>query len=179
MQYQELNNKYLHMKTIKSIVFVSIISFIFGCTKKGDTGPSGKDGSSNVSATVFSISSWGWTAPNYYANLSVPEITSDNFNSAAIMVYFSTSNGKWTALPFTQYNSPSNYFMGFNTSVGNVQVTWIYDSSLSSGSNPNNYYGVTALQCKVVVIPKAAKEAHPNVNLSNYIEVREAFELKD
>lgn len=104
--------------------------------------------------------------------------TTDNLNSAAIMVYFTTGNNKWTAVPFTQYNSPSNYFMGFNTSVGNVQVTWIYDSSLSSGDSPNTYYGVT-VQCKVVVIPKAAKDAHPNVDLNNYSEVKETFDLKD
>lgn len=169
------------MKTLKLISIITIVTtvaFLVGCTKKGEDGPAGKDGSSNVSATVFSVSSWAWTAPNYYSNLSVPEITTDNLNSAAIMVYFSKGNNTWTAIPFTQYDSPSNYFMGFNTSVGNVQVTWIYDSSLSSGSNPNTYYGVN-IQCKVVVIPKAARDAHPNVNLNNYSEVKTVFNLKD
>lgn len=169
------------MKTLKLISIITIvttITFLVGCTKKGEEGPAGKDGSSNVSATVFSVSTWGWTAPNYYVNLNVPEITSDNLSSAAIMVYFTKGNNTWTALPFTQYNTPSNYFMGFNTSVGHVQVTWIYDSSLSSGDNPNIYYGVT-VQCKVVVIPKAAKEAHPNVDLNNYNEVKTIFKLKD
>lgn len=166
------------MKKIITILVFTALVFFAGCTKKGETGPAGKEGSANISATVFSISSWAWTSPNYYKNLSVPEITTDNLSSAAIMVYFSKGNSTWTALPFTQYNSPSNYFMGFNTSVGNVQVTWIYDSSLSSGDNPNIYYGVN-IQCKVVVIPKAARDAHPDVNLNNYNEVKEVFKIKD
>lgn len=171
-----------HMKTLKIISIITIVTtvaFFLGCTKKGETGPAGKDGTSNVSATVFSVSSWAWSSPNYYVNLNVPEITAGNLSSAAIMVYFSKGNNNWTALPFTQYNnSGSNYFMGFNTSVGNVQVTWIYDSSLSTGDNPNIYYGVT-VQCKAVVIPKAAKAAHPNINLNNYSEVKATFNLED
>jgi hypothetical protein len=167
------------MKTLKviiSIVVIASTTLIQGCTKKGDVGPAGKDGSSNVSATVFQASSWSWSAPNYYINLNVPEITSDNLTSAAIMVYFTKDNTKWIAVPFTQYNSPYNYLMGFNTSIGQVQVTWIYDSSLSSGDNPNIYYGVTT-QYKVVVIPKGAKAAHPDVNLNNYSEVKKAFNI--
>lgn len=165
------------LKTISIITLLTIISLIQGCTKKGDVGPTGKDGSSNVSATVFQASSWSWSAPNYYINLNVPEITSENLTSAAIMVYFTKDNIKWTAVPFTQYNSTYNYFMGFNTSIGQVQVTWIYDTSLSSGDNPNVYYGVT-VQYKVVVIPPAAKKANPNVDLSNYNEVKKAFNIE-
>lgn len=159
-------------------ILLTIMSLVQGCTKKGEVGPAGKDGSSNVSATVFQVSSWTWSSPNYYVNLNVPEITSANITSAAIMVYFTTDGNKWTAVPFTQYHSPSNYFMGFNTSINRVQVTWIYDSSLSQGDNPNVYYGVT-VQCKVVVIPKAAKAAHPNVDLNNYNEVKKIFKLLD
>lgn len=165
------------MKTLKTIIIIITLTlFTQGCTKKGEVGPAGKDGSSNVSSTVFQASSWSWSSPNYYVNFNVPEITGDNLTSAAIMVYFTKDNTKWTALPFTQYNSPSNYFMGFNTSINRVQITWIYDSSLSQGDNPNVYYGV-AVQYKVVVIPKAAKDAHPNVNLNNYSEVKKAFDL--
>lgn len=168
------------MKTSKiyaTIVLATLTILINSC-KKNETGPAGKDGSANVTATVFTASSWTYSSPYYYINLSVPELTSTNINSAAVMVYFNKNNGSWVAVPFTQYNSPSNYFMGFNTSTGNVQVTWAYDSSLSSGSNPNAYYGAT-VSLKVVVIPPSMIKLYPNIDLRNYSEVRETFNLKD
>lgn len=66
------------MKTSRKISIIALltaITILQACTKKGETGPSGKDGSSNVTATVFSVSSWAWNSPNYYVNLNVPEIT--------------------------------------------------------------------------------------------------------
>jgi len=94
------------------------------------------------------------------------------------MVYFSTTGSSWIAIPYTQYNSPYNYFMGFSTSAGNVQVTWVYDTSLSSGSDPTTYYGANVLY-KVIVVPPSAKILKPNVDYKNYEEVKDAFGLKD
>lgn len=166
------------MKKIKLICLI-IFTIAFNGCKKTETGPAGKDGNANVSATVFSVSSWSWSAPQYYSNLTVPEITSDNLTSSAIMAYFSKDNANWVALPFTQYNTPSNYFMGFNTSVGSVQITWIYDSSLSAGSNPNTFYSVGSTKFKIVVIPSAIKKTHPNIDMKNYKEVKRTFGLPD
>jgi hypothetical protein len=66
--------------------------------------------------------------------------------------------------------------MGFVSSIGNIQVTWVYDSSLSSGSDPNTYYGTT-IKCKVVIIPPATEKA--KVNMNNYQEVKRAYNLPD
>ena len=107
-------------------------------------------------------------------NLTVPELTASNIDSALVMVYFSTVGSHWFALPYTQYNSPSDYYMGFVCSNDTVQVTWVYDSSLSSGSNPNAYYNTT-IKCKVVVIPPAMIK--PNINPCNYNEVQQAYGL--
>jgi hypothetical protein len=67
--------------------------------------------------------------------------------------------------------------MGFNTTVGQVEVTWFYDSSLSSGSDPNAYYGTT-VRCKVV-IPPTMKLANPDLDLKDYEAVKKRFKLKD
>lgn len=166
---------------IKLILVILILPFIINSCKKGDTGPTGPEGqsgNSNIVSTTYSVSSWSWSSPYYYQNLSVPALTPTNVNSAAVMVYFNTSGTTWLALPYTQYNSPYDYFMGFSTSEGNVQVTWFYDSSLSSGSSPSTYYGST-IQFKVVVIPPAARIRNPNVDLRNYEEVKQAYGLKD
>jgi hypothetical protein len=117
-----------------------------------------------------------YSSSNYYVNLDVLELISFNINSVAVIVYFSTTGTKWIAVPFTQYNSPSNYFMGFNTSLGKVQVTWVYDSSLSQGNDPNTYYS-TNVQFKVVVIPPAVRKANPDLDLKNYDAVKIRFDF--
>ena len=67
--------------------------------------------------------------------------------------------------------------MNFITAVGDIEVRWEYNG-IGSGSSPTSIYG-TASQFKVVVIPPAVKKANPNVDLNNYNEVKEAFELND
>ncbi|MDP1803205.1 MAG: hypothetical protein Q8L81_17720 [Bacteroidota bacterium] len=169
------------MKKILKITILfflgSIILVINGCKKtgpQGPAGPAGKDSPVNVYSTTFTMSSWSYTSPYYYRNLSVPELTSNNVDSSLVMVYFSTGGSNWFALPYTQYNSPVNYYMGFVSSVGNVQVTWVYNSSLSTGSDPNSYYGTT-ITCKAVVIPPA--RIKPGVNHQNYDDVKVAYGL--
>ncbi|MDP2386162.1 MAG: hypothetical protein Q8M29_07310 [Bacteroidota bacterium] len=174
------------MKTIIQIVIMlTLVILTNGCSKqgpigpKGDEGKVGNNGNANVSSATFTMSSWFWSAPYYYADLSIPELTTTNANTAAVMVYFNTTGGTtWVALPYTQYHSPYNYYMGFNTGVGNVEVTWFYDSSLSSGSDPNAFYGTT-IKCKVVVIPPAIKKKHPDLDLTNYEAVKKCFNLAD
>ena len=161
---------------INGIVFLAITTLMISSCKK--EGPQGPAGNANVTSTLFSASSWAWSSPNYYCDFTVPELTSSNINSAAVLVYFSTVSGIWIAVPYTQYTNAYDYHMAFNTRAGMVEVTWVYDSSLSSGSDPNAYYGVT-VQYKVVVIPPSARLANPNIDYTNYNEVKTAFNLKD
>lgn len=163
---------------IKLMAVLTITFTINGC-KKGDTGPkgpAGKDGTSSVTSRTFTMTSWAYTSPYYYRDLNVPELTSGNIDSSLVMVYFCTTGSVWFALPYTQYNSPYNYYMGFSSSSGNVQVNWVYNTSLSKGSDPNEYYGTT-IKCKVVVIPSSAKAA--KINLNNYEEVKHSYNLAD
>jgi hypothetical protein len=160
------------------ILFLGIATFLTNGCKKGNTGPAGEQGpagSANVTSDTYTVNSWSWSSPNHYTNLSVPAITSTNVNSAAVMVYFKGNATAWSALPYTQYDSPYDYFMGFNVSTGAVQVTWFYDYSLSSGSNPNTYYG-TNVQLKVVVIPPSM--VRKDVNTKNYNDVKQAYGLE-
>lgn len=164
------------MKKLIQFAILSFISamFISGCKKQGAPGA---DGNANVMYATFTATSWAWDSPYYYTNISMPELTSENINTAAVMVYFSTGSA-WIALPYTQYNSPAqNYIMGFSSSVGNVQVTWFYDTSLSDGVNPNTYYG-TNVQYKIVVIPPKVMQANPDLDIRNYKEVQKRFNLK-
>jgi hypothetical protein len=158
------------------LLLLAFTTLLFnGCKKEGPAGPAGN---ANVTATTFTISSWSWSSPYYYVNLTVPALTSANMNAAAVMVYIKATGTSWTAVPYTQYDTPDNYFMGFNTNTNNVQLTWIYDNAFSSGDDPNVVYG-TQVRCKVVVIPPAERKANPNINLYDYEAVKKAYHLED
>lgn len=168
---------------IRKILFLGVVTLLINACKKdgatgpqGPQGPAGQNGKTNVVSKTFTMSLWSYASPYHYRNLSVPELTANNVDSSLVMVYFSTIGSTWLALPYTQYNSPADYYMGFTSSSGSVQVTWVYDSSLSSGSDPNAYYGTT-IKCKVVVIPSAMRKT--KVNHKNYKEVKTSYSLKD
>lgn len=160
------------------ILLFGISTLIIGCKK--EPGPAGADGSSNVTSTIFNINTWYTTTSPYnhhYVDLSVSELTSSNINSSAVMAYINTGDNVWTAIPYTEYDFPSDYHMGFKTGVGNVELTWFYDGS-GFGSDPNALYGFT-VQAKVVVIPPAAMQANSDLDLKNYEAVKKRFNLRD
>ena len=171
------------MKTTTTKFILALTAFLFilfntSC-QKGDTGTPGQNGTGNIASRTYTVNTWAYTSPNHYVNLSVPELTNANINSCAVMVYFSTPNSdSWRAVPFTQYGSLNNYYMNFNSSIGNVQVTWFSNSSIGIGSNPNDYYSATS-QFKVVVIAAALKAKNADINYQNYSEVKAKFGLKD
>lgn len=165
-------------KIIFAIMLITSVLFVGGC-KKGDTGPAGKDGkngSANVTTRTLPVSSWTSTSSFYYTQLSFPELTSDNVNSAAVLVYWGTGNNTWVAVPYTYVSSPNNYFMGFLATAGLIEVRWTCNSVISIGSDPNAIFGAT-VQLKAVVIPPSMIK--PNVNHHSYSEVKAAYSLKD
>lgn len=164
------------MKQIKTAILILVATITLNGCKKGKDGEPGKDGSSNVTSHTYSVSNWTDNSTYWYAHLSVPELTSDNINTASVQVYFSTVANNWQAMPFT-YVASTNHFMNYITSIGQVEVDWEYNG-VGSGSSPVTIYGATSM-FKVVVIPPAAKKANPNINLNDYNEVKKAFDLKD
>lgn len=160
-----------------SILTIVTIALLLNSCKKGKDGEPGKDGSVNVTSTVFSVSSWSSDSKKYYTLLSVPELTSDNINSASVQVYFSSVANTWIAMPYTQIAS-TNYFMGYTSTINSIQVNWYYNG-LGIGDDPNEFYGISASKFKVVIIPTAILKQYPNINLNNFNEVKETFQLKD
>ncbi len=166
-------------KLFVQFLLLSLSLFLIVSCEKSSAGPQGpkgdpgKDGT-KITSRTFVMSNWSYASPHYYINLNVPELTEKNIDSSLVMVYFKILNHDWFALPYTQYNSPINYYMGFVSSAGEVQVTWTYDSSLSTGDDPNDYYNTT-VECKVVIIPSASKKA--GVNHSNFSEVQLSYQL--
>lgn len=159
-----------------SVITIIAIELLSSC-KKGKDGEPGKDGSSNVTSTVFSVSSWSSNSTRYYTQLSVPELTSENINTASVQVYFSTVDNNWIAMPFTQLAS-TNYFMGHISTINKIQVNWDYNG-IGLGDDPNEYYGISNSKFKVVIIPPAILKQYPDLDLNNYNVVKQTLQLKD
>jgi hypothetical protein len=159
------------MKSILHFSLAFIILFA-GC-KKGKDGTDGKDGNANVKYRTFNSPGWNDNGSYWYTDLGVPEITSDNLNSAAVQVFIGTGTD-WTAIPCA-YVTSTNYFWTFIMSTGSVRVKWTYNG-IGSGSSPNSIYNAT-VQVKVVVIPPALIK--PGINYRNYDELRKAYNIQE
>ncbi|HXB42308.1 MAG TPA: hypothetical protein VNZ49_17345 [Bacteroidia bacterium] len=166
------------LRLIAAILMAVSMIIITGCKKGQDGAPgtNGKDGSANVIARTFTVSTWQSSSSRWYTQLSFPELTSGNINSAAVQAYFGTVSNNWIAMPYTVVAS-TDYFWGYLATVNLVEIRWDYNG-VGIGSDPNTYYGAP-VQIKVVVIPPVLKRANPNINWNSYDEVKKKFNLKD
>lgn len=161
---------------IELIILLAVLtSIVSSCSKAKDDEPE-KPGNANVISRTYSVAAWSSNSSRWYTHLSVPEITLDNINSASIQVYFGIVNNNWIALPTTVVAS-TDYYMGYLTTVGIVEIRWDYNG-IGIGSDPNTFYSATA-KFKVVIIPPAMMRVNPNLDLKNYNAVKAKLNLKD
>ena len=162
------------------IVLVAGIALLSGCAKDGAVGPQGPQGppgNANVLSATYIVNNWTSSGNSFwYVSFNVPEITSSVNSGGAVQVFMSLDDGyTWDAVPFTQVNSPYNYYMSFITQPGLIEIDWVHEGG-TLGSDPNSYYLATC-RFKVVVIPPSARKE--NVDLTNYEAVKAAYDLKE
>lgn len=160
-------------------VYIAVITlgiFIVSCTKEGkqgEPGINGVDGNANVKTIMVWDVSWSYSSPSYQTIIPHNDITQDLVDRGVVLVYARLNSGAYNQLPTTFYQSSS-----YSTSIevasiaGSVTLFWT-DSDLSQPSYPaiNDF--------KIVLIPSTAKLAKPDLDYSNYEEVKASFGLKD
>lgn len=158
------------------ILFAAL--FFGGCTKQGPAGTDGKPGNANVTTTLYSINSlasWSQkTGTNVWATyFSVPQFTPAVVNSGAVMIYLGTgasNNPAWTAIPVDISGTDYSYTMGFGT----LEI----DAFMSTGQLPPNPATDTNHRIvKIVTIPPAIVQSHPDINFKDYVAVEKALGL--
>ncbi len=168
---------------MKRIIFYFTILatvFMFSCTKEGKVGPqgpagingtNGTDGNANVHSYTYNGASanWALSAPNYYCDLTVPEITQSIIDNGAVLVYLSNGSGGWLALPFVQWYNGYGHQYNAVISVGAIRI-WVSDSDLTQASNPGT------VSFKVVVMDGVTLPK--NVDPKNYYEVSNYLNIK-
>ena len=159
--------------SIISIGFVLALSLIFTACEKAKVGPKGATGATGPA---------GPGAKTYIADLtyntgsvsqSFTSIT-DYESNDAILCYLITAGGSYVALP-TSYEGIKFEIVHYTYSgtTGAVQVN-TYNAS-DGYSSP--WGGPWTMHYKIVHIKSSGMEKHPNVDYSNYEDVKEAFDL--
>ncbi len=165
-------------KTITKIgmaMLIGITAIVFnGCKgKDGAPGAQGPAGIANISTTTATTTNASWTFLSAYnewdATLNYSAITSDIVATGTVQVYLGDgSSTVWAALP----NSYHNFEWGYQYSLGQVTIF----VTKGDGTDPGNPGG---MQFKFVAIPSRSMMLHPNVNMKNYNEVKQTFNLHD
>jgi len=155
------------MKTFrKTFILVAIVGIttIFGCAKDGENGkdglpgPAGPTGNANVKSLTFDVYSWNWSSNNAW--LYSTDITEAIVNSGSVQVYMETSSysGKWAALPFN--SSGVNVIYAYEVNYVNIVAS----------PQPTSHE-----RFKIVIIASSARLANPNIDYTNYYEVKTAI----
>jgi len=168
------------MKKLKSTLLLVVIASMFtmfSCTKEGKQGPAGPagangingndgiNGNANVSSATYTGNWINQGGGEWDVTLNIPTITSTVLNSGSINTYLSADGGQsWIALP--TYANPVSMLVVY-------QVSTVGIAAVGGTSAP------TATLFKVVIIPSSARIANPNIDYTNYYEVKGAFNLED
>ena len=164
------------MKKIGTLMLGLLVAttFLGACKKKeGPAGPAGADGNANVKSVTVSTVAADWSGDGvvgYSITLSTPIITADIVATGAVLCYLE-EYGTTYALPYSYLYNGYTRHMLFEYETGSVTVLRRDDDGATT--NP----GVSDAKIKVVAISSSGLIQHPNVDYSNYEEVKEAFEL--
>lgn len=161
--------------TVGLCILMGVSALVFnGCKGKdgapGAQGPAGVDGNANVVGSTSVVAS-NWTLNSgilYSTTLTWTSITQVIVDKGVVMVYESDGSGGWQALPYS-FISEENTF-GFDVGFVNIYITQ------TDGSAPTNPGSRTY---RLVTMTSRAMQTHPNLDLKNYSQVKEAFNLKD
>ncbi|HEX8516642.1 MAG TPA: hypothetical protein VF868_10615 [Bacteroidia bacterium] len=164
--------------TFGLLLFMAVSATVFnGCKGKdgapGAEGPKGADGNANVVGTTSAtISSWTLGGGILYsASLTSTAITQAIVDKGVIMVYEDDGSGGWYALPYTLAIESSSF--GFGYASGGFVNIYITNTDGSTPSHPGTR------TYRIVAITSRGMEAHPEVDVKNYAQVKQAFNLKD
>jgi hypothetical protein len=175
-----MKNKFLHMLAIAAFT-LSIAS----CEKmqgpKGDTGAAGAPGTTgatgpqgtpgeqgpagnaNVHSNLVTIfpGQWITSSPGFYfADASVPAITTDIATSGMVSVFMQNNVGSWIAVPFSDFS----YYYGFIHGPGTVRFV-VENSTGGTVAFFSNYV------FKVVSIASSYRKSHPDTDWKDYYAV--------
>lgn len=163
-------------KMIKASFTLFLIGFMIvsgSCTKEesapaGPRGAAGPAGTSPLYAVgTFTVNTWSASGNGWYSQTSFTQITQDIVDNGTVQVY--TKYGtEWWALP--DLNGKNSTVYGFGPGyVGLINS----NSDNTPAANPG------AQVFKIVIISQIKKKDNPEVDWTNYTQVKKALKLED
>lgn len=168
------------MKLNQILILAFSTFFVLACKKDegpvGPQGPQGETGNANVQSQMITVLPAEWNDEGTWYSTIKPcnIITEDIASTGVVMAYQLSTNGEiYTALPV------SAQFVGdtFTTNVGfEHEINEIYFFIQAEGVNTPAPGERTY---KVVTIASSGLAANPGLDIYNYEEVKQAFDLVD
>lgn len=168
-------------RTLFSIAAILCASFIFSSCSKDVNSPDNGDAQALTSVFTLKSSDWAAESGGFSATFDISEITASITDQGAVWIYYSFNNGTSYELApaLSRTDQAGNAFDLLAEGGTDDQGGYALLTALSYNGNTSAKPNFSpALLVKVVSIPSSLVQAHPNVNKSNYNEVKSVFRLK-
>ena len=165
------------MKTFKTLTMSAIAMLVLtfvGCIgEKGDPGEIGETGPIGPDAKAYTFDLNFTSSDEYLDYDGITEWTKGDV--VIVYIYNDTYNGSqyWVQLPWTISSNTITVWPEFNEDTGHLYI----NTTFADGSAGSPWVANTTLSFKAVVIKTGSKAIHPNVDYSNYNEVKEVFNI--
>lgn len=154
---------------MKKLLLPALILSVFlagSCTKEVT-----RSGGPQAKGIVFEIQPEDWVAENdsamLHADFEVPELTDAILDHGAVMVYLSFDDGQYEALP--EVYDYDSYTAIHSKGWVTVQVRDVDGYKVRPFKNE--------IWAKIVLIDAQKLALHPNVDLTNYEQVKQTFHV--
>lgn len=166
-----------------NVCLMACVIMFSSCAKDGETGPQGPagpqgaqgpQGNANVKSDLAMVSNWIYdsNSAKWVATIIDNNITQEIADRGMVMVYL-VESGSNIALPVTLYPS-GTYSRTINYFYSQQQVTInIGDSDKIQPGHPGT------VTFRVVKIAPAARKANPNVDWTDYNQVKKCLNIQE
>ena len=164
------------MNKLKLTGFMSAILLMLTISscKKDKYGNTNITSSNTITATNWISESDDGTNYVFKSANSWDVITQDIVDNGVVLGYYKQGS-EWLALPYSEDGDTYSLNFNFSFEVGKI---YIYADGWENpiSPNPSDFNG---LVFRFVAISEHQRMANPNVDLTNYEEVKRVFEIKD
>ena len=155
-------SRLLHALTT-TFCLILLIS-VLGC-KEGPAGPTGN-------ANVIQLTFGSKTHTGAEISFSLTGITQDQLNQSAYFTYVNPTGSFWYALPGTTAGGAKEYRTYVQAQASGAPLLYI---NRVAGNGTENFTST-----RVIIIPASVlNSARLNIDMTNYLEVKNAFNLPD
>ncbi|MGY6560946.1 MAG: hypothetical protein ACXITV_02455 [Luteibaculaceae bacterium] len=165
---------------IFTVLMLGALFLVSSCTREVE-GPPGRDGNANVNSRTVTINPNDWIIDgnSQIADIIMPTLTADILNNGAVLAYMEFGSNIWLHLPTTiqlfDEQAEENFFVTLEveSSIGLVSIYWSELDLEFLASNPGTQ------RFRIVTIGGNSLRESPEVDFSNYNQVKEVFQIAD